>query len=230
MRNLLYRFIALMLGFSLAFGLAEITVRVLRPQEVGPARFAFDQTLGDIPVPKQQARRVFPGVYDFTYSNNSQGFRGSREYGPKPPGDFRILLLGDSFTYGIGVNDDQTFAQHLEQYLRQHRLAAEVINAGCPGKGTDYELKLFQTAGVRLHPDLTVLCFFPNDFQDNEKALYYAIGPDGSLRTKNLDQEKEGIKAFLFHFPGYNWLISWSHAANLVKEAAVRYLVARQAG
>ncbi len=227
-KNLLYRCTALVLGFSVAFGLAEITVRVLRPQEVGPPRFAFDQTLGYIPVPGQKARRNLPGVYDFTYSNNSQGLRGSSEYGPKQPGACRVLLLGDSFTYGFGVNDDQTFAHHLEQYLRQRNQPAEVINAGCPGKGTDYELKVFQTIGVQLHPDLTVLCFFPNDFQDNALAVYYEIGPDGSLRAKNLDQEQEGVKAFLLHFPGYNWLISWSHAANLVKESAVRYLVARQ--
>ena len=228
MKNLLYRFIAVVLGFSVAFGLAEITVRVLCPQEVGPPRFAFDQTLGYIPVPGQKARRNLPGVYDFTYSNNSQGLRGSREYGPKRPGTCRVLLLGDSFTYGFGVNDDQTFAHHLEQYLRQRNLPAEVINAGNPGKGTDYELKVFQTMGVQLHPDLTVLCFFPNDFQDNALAAYYEIGADGGLRAKKLDPGQEGIKAFLFHFPGYNWLISWSHAANLVKESAVHYLVARQ--
>ena len=143
-------------------------------------------------------------------------------------GTCRVLLLGDSFTYGLGVNDDQTFAHHLEQYLRQRNLPAEVINAGCPGKGTDYELKVFQTIGVQLHPDLTVLCFFPNDFQDNARAEYYEIGPDGSLRAKKLDPGQEGIKAFLFHFPGYNWLISWSQAANLVKQAAVR-LSGRQA-
>ncbi len=230
MKSLLYRLIALLLGFSVAFGLAEITVRVLCPQEVGPPRFAFDQTLGYIPVPGQKARRKLPGVYDFTYSNNSQGWRGSREYGPKRPGACRVLLLGDSFTYGWGVNDDQTFAHHLEQYLRQRNLPAEVINAGCPGKGTDYELKVFQTRGVQLHPDLTVLCFFPNDFQDNALAVYYEIGPDGSLRGKNVDPGQEGIKAFLFQFPGYNWLISWSQAANLVKQAAVDYLVARRNG
>jgi hypothetical protein len=227
-KNLLYRLIAVLLGFSVAFGLTEITVRFIRPQEVGPPRFAFDPELGEIPVPRQQARRFYPGVYDFTYSNNSQGFRGSREYGLKQPGDFRLLLLGDSFTYGFGVNDDQTFARHLELYLRQNYLPAEVINAGCPGKGTDYELKVFQTVGAQLHPDLTVVCFFANDFQDNAKAAYYEIGPDGSLRAKNLDQGQKEIKAFLFHFPGYNWLISWSHAANLAKESAVRYLVARQ--
>jgi len=217
-----------LLGFSVAFGLAEIAVRFIRPQEVGPPRFAWDPKLGEIPVPRQKARRSYPGVYDYTYSNNSQGFRGSREYGPKKPGDFRLLLLGDSFTYGLGVNDDQTFALHLEQHLRQHGLAAEVINAGCPGKGTDYQVKLFQTLGVGLHPDLTVLCFFPNDFQDNFRGEYFDLKPDGGLGVKPLESGREGLKTFLFHFPGYNWLISWSHAANLVKQTAVNYLVSRR--
>lgn len=219
----------MLLGFSVAFGLAETAVRVFNPQEVGPVRFAFNPEMGEIPVPGQEARRIYPGVFDFTYSNNSQGFRGSREYGPKQPGGGRFLLLGDSFTYGIGVNDDQTFACFLEQHLRQYQPATEVINAGCPGKGTDYELKLFQTVGAKLQPDVTVLCFFPNDFQDNARGDYYDFKPDGGLRVKPLDQGRAGLKAFLFNFPGYNWLISWSQAANLVKQAVVNYLAASQA-
>ncbi len=227
MGNFLYRIIAVILGFLLAFGLAEVAVRLLSPQETGPPRFAFDPELGEIPVPLQKARRTYPGVYAFTHTNNSQGFRDGREFGPKSPGDRRILLLGDSFTYGIGVNDDQTFAYHLEQYLRERRLAAEVINTGNPGKGTDYELKLFQTVGVQLQPDVTVLCFFANDFQDNARGDYYAVD-HGELRVKPLDRGRGGLKSFLYNFPGYNWLISWSQAANLVKQAAVNYLVKTQ--
>lgn len=225
MKNILFRFIAVIIGFSVAYGLAEIAVRSISPQETGPARFAFDSELGDIPVPYQKGRRHYPGVYDFSYSNNSLGFRGSREFGPKKPGDFRLLLLGDSFTYGLGVNDDQTFAFHLEQYLRQPSLAAEVINAGCPGKGTDYELKLFQTLGAKLQPDVTVLCFFCNDFADNARGEYYDLDADGQLRARSLERNQRGIKSVLLNFPGYNWLISWSQAANLVKQAAVDYLV-----
>ena len=217
MKNLLFRLIAVLLGFCVAFGLAEIAVRVLCPQETGPPRFAFDPVLGEIPVPHQKGRQRHPGAYDFTYSNNSRGFRGSREYGPKPPGQVRILLLGDSFTYGLGVNDDQTFGAHLERHLRTQHLNAEVINTGVPGKGTDYELKLFQTVGAGLHPDITVLCFFPNDFEDNARGDYFTVSPQGELRVKPLDRLRGGLKSFLFHFPGYNWLISWSQAANLVE-------------
>ncbi len=64
--------------------------------------FIFSPELGEITVPGQTGRRVFPGAYDFTFTNNSLGFRGPREYGPKKAGEVRLLLLGDSFTYASG--------------------------------------------------------------------------------------------------------------------------------
>jgi hypothetical protein len=225
MKNLLFRLIAVILGFAAAFGLAEIAVRTICPQETGPVRFAFNPQLGEIPVPNQKGRQAHRGNFDFTYSNNSLGFRGSREYGPKKPGEFRLLLLGDSFTYGLGVNDNQTYGYHLQQSLRRHHLDAVVIDAGNPGHGTDYALKLFQTFGAKLQPDVTVLGFFPAFFERDAQGEYYTIGPNGELSARRLQPATGKIKTFLFHFPGYSWLISWSQAANLVKQAAVNYLV-----
>ncbi len=188
-------------------------------------RFAFNQELGEIPVPNQKGRQRHPGAYDFTYQNNSLGFRDNREFGPKQPNEFRLLLLGDSFTYGLGVNDDQTFGHRLEQGLRRHNLEATVINAGNPGHGTDYELKLFQSVGAKLQPDVTIFGFFPAVFERDARGEYYAVGPDGQLQAKRLKPATGGIKALLLYFPAYNWLVSWSQAANLVKQAAVQYLV-----
>lgn len=225
LKKIFFSVISVTLGFGLAFGLAEMAVRVICPQETAPPRFAFDPVLGEIPVPLQKGRQRHPGDYDFTYSNNSRGFRGSQEFGPKQPGRVRLLLLGDSFTYGVGVDDDQTFAAELERHLGERRLPVEVINAGNSGKGTDYQLKLFQTVGAGLKPEVTVLCFFSNDFQDNARGEYYDVEAGGGLRVRPLDGNRGAIKTFLLHLPGYNWLISWSQSANLVKQAAVRYLV-----
>jgi hypothetical protein len=155
-------------GFLVAFALAEGAVRLFRPQEVGPVRLPV--TRKDIPVPGQQGERWSPGDFRFRYSNNSLGWRGRREYRESKPTDYRVLFLGDSFTYGFGVNDDQTFAVQAEKDLRAGLLSLEVMNAGCPGKGTDYALKLFQTVGHKFHPDLTVLGFFGNDFADNARG------------------------------------------------------------
>ncbi len=219
------KIIGVICALVVAFGLAEVAVRYISPQEVGPVRFACDPELGEIPVPGQQGERRFPGVFTFRYSNNSLGWRGRREYREAKQTDYRVLFLGDSFTYGLGVNDDQTFAALVEKALRGDRLSVEVMNAGCPGKGTDYELKSFQTVGRTFHPDLTVLCFFSNDFQDNERGEYYNIGKRGELQVKPLNCSRSFIKNVLDRLPAYNWLISWSQAANLVKQAGVTAVI-----
>jgi hypothetical protein len=231
-KSLFLKIIGVLLSFLIAFAVAEVAVRLFRPQEVGPVRFACDPELGEIPVPGQHGERRFPGVFTFKYSNNTLGWRGSREFQERKPTDYRVLILGDSFAYGLGVNDDQTFATRLEQDLSADRRSVEVMNAGCPGKGTDYELKLFDTVGRTFHPDLTVLCFFCNDFQDNERGEYYNIGKRGELQAKALNCNQGGLKKVLINLPGYSWLISWSQAANLVKQAGVDVLVqeARKTG
>lgn len=228
-KSILLKIIGLLLSFLVAFAIAEGAVRLFRPQEVGPVRFTCDPELGEIPVPGQHGARHFPGVFDFTYSNNSLGWRGRREYRAEKQTTYRLLFLGDSFTYGLGVNDDQTFAAQVEKILTADRLSVETMNAGCPGKGTDYELKVFDTVGRKFHPDLTVLCFFCNDFQDNERAEYYNIDKPGELQAKAVNCNQSSFKRTLLDLPGYNWLISWSQAANLVKQAGVDLLV-NQAG
>jgi hypothetical protein len=232
MVRFLYKIIAVLLGLLVAFAIAEVGVRLFCPQEVGPVRFACDPELGNIPVPGQHGERRFPGVFTFRYSNNSLGWRGSREYPEKKQTDYRVLFLGDSFVYGLGVNDDETVAARVEKALRADNLSVDVMNAGCPGKGTDYELKLFQTLGRKYHPDLTVLGFFSNDFQDNQASEYYNIGKRGELQVKRQNCDRSTIKNILDRLPFYNWLISWSQAANLVKTAGVTAVVnwARKSG
>ncbi len=227
MKSLLFKIIGVFLSLLVAFALAEGAVRLFRPQEVGPVRFACDPELGEIPVPGQRGERHVPGVFDFAYSNNSLGWRGSREYQEAKYTKYRVLFLGDSFAYGTGVNDEQTFAALVEKGLNADRLSVEVMNAGCPGKGTDYAVKAFDTVARKFRPDLTALCFFCNDFQDNERAEYYNISKRGGLQAKGLNCNQGGLKKLLFDLPGYNWLISWSQAANLVKQAGVDVLVDR---
>jgi hypothetical protein len=225
LKKILYSIICVLGGLLVALVLAEGAVRLLSPQAVGSIQFAFHPELGDIPVPNKHGMYHLPGIYYLTFRNNSLGWRGHREYREVKPTNYRVLFLGDSFTYGVGVNDDQTFAARVEQNLLGDHLSVEVMNAGNPGKGTDYELKLFQTVGAKFHPDLTVLCFFPNDFEDNARGAYYNIGKQGELSAKPLHSNR--IKTLLAHLPGYEWLISWSQAANLVKQAGVNLLVER---
>jgi len=82
----------------------------------------------------------------------------------------RLVLLGDSQTYGIGVNDNETFASRIAENLAGGDISIEVMNAGNGGKGTDYALKFFRSLGQSFNADTVALCFFPNDFLDNSQG------------------------------------------------------------
>jgi len=227
MRQALLKIVSIMLGLVAAFGIAEVGVRIFYPQEVAPIRFVFDPNRGEIPTPNQKGRHIVPGAYDHTYSNNSLGLRGAKEYKFERHTDHRILFLGDSFTYGLGVNDDQTFPYLIEKHLISEKMSVEVINAGNPGRGTDYALKFFQVLGSKFKPDLTVFSFLGKNFFDDSRGQYYSVSQEGELTPKRLSASRSFIKDLLYDLPGYNWLVSWSQAANLVKQAGLQWYLSR---
>jgi len=117
--------------------------------------------------------------YKTIISINSLGIRNSEIY-PKREGEYRILCLGDSFTFGLGVNDDSAYPKVLERILKKEDEKFSVINCGGqPYAGTCYNLLL--NKGLELKPDLVVLqVFIGNDFYD---AIY------GSASQKGLTGE-----------------------------------------
>lgn len=139
------------------------------------------------------------------------------------------MFLGDSFTYGIGVDDDQTFCYLTEKRLSAMGLNAEVINAGNSGTGTDYALKFFNTLGYKFKPDIVALCFSSGDFSDNLNSKYYTVKEDGKLVPKSFSNSISAKKEILKVLPFYNWLISWSHVANLFKQTIVKFIYQREA-
>jgi hypothetical protein len=97
-------------------------------------------------------------------NSNSRGVRGRREHGDdKPPGTTRIVVLGDSFTFGEDVGDDETYGHHLERLLP----GAEVINLGVHGYGHDQMLIYLREEGVRYRPDIVILGFLTGDMERN---------------------------------------------------------------
>jgi len=87
------------------------------------------------------------------YKINSKGLR-SKEVGyDKPKNTFRIVLLGDSRTFGFGCSFDKIFPSLLEGYFKD----TEVINMGVSGYGLDQELLMLKLEGLKYHPDLILV-------------------------------------------------------------------------
>lgn len=118
---------------------------------------------------------------------NSHGLRGPEVPYEKPADTFRVLVVGDSFTFGAQVNEEQTFVSRLQGYLRDrvHRAGMdqskiETINGGVDGWSTINELAWLKAEGVRYDPDLVLLMFYtgndPGENFDRLKAVKRATG------------------------------------------------------
>jgi hypothetical protein len=111
--------------------------------------------------PELRGLRVFSGKI---LNSDRFGFRGAEEYpAQKPPGRSRILVLGDSFTFGQDVSDDETYASLLERSLK----GVDVMNLGVHGYGHDQMLISLQEVGPRVHPDVVLLGFVRLDMERN---------------------------------------------------------------
>ena len=100
------------------------------------------------------------------YRKNAKGLR-DQDYGPKPPGRRRVLLLGDSFTHGLGVLDEsKIFPEILERQLGEMDRfpgGVDLLNAGRPGSLTREWLGLYRWAAREFEPDVVVIVFFLRD-------------------------------------------------------------------
>lgn len=117
----------------------------------------------------------FYGDYDTVAHTNSLGYR-SQEFSEIKKKDInRILVLGDSFTFGLGVSDDLTYPYLLEKSLLQKGLKnSEVINAGYVGGfSPDGYYVYLKQYGMKLSPDIIILGFFIyNDIADLSETVW----------------------------------------------------------
>jgi len=118
---------------------------------------------------------AFPNeIHDQTWINerytpvlNSMGFR-DKEYHPERLNDTqRIIVIGDSFTYGYGVLMKEAYPKQLEASLnienQEEKIGYEVLNFGYPGWNIDNEFDIFVTKAIAYHPDIIFIGFTLND-------------------------------------------------------------------
>lgn len=92
-------------------------------------------------------------------STDSYGFRSGEVSLKKPPGAYRIMILGDSSAFGYGVNQDEVFATVLQNMLQRKYPAVkiEVINAAVMGYTTFSTRNFFLEKGVKFEPDVIII-------------------------------------------------------------------------
>ena len=163
---------------------------VLRVAWVPPSTLSTQQT-GRHPVYVWALR---PGIsgrhvnneFDYAFRHTRQGLRGTEilTADRDTARSRRILMLGDSFTYGVGSGEDEHFAHLLQQSMPD----VQLINAGVSGYSQRQQLAVLNQLGPVLQPDLVVLNFFWNDLEENVKHAEPAWrrAADGSVERTDV--------------------------------------------
>ena len=172
-------FAALTVLFVTAVALvgAELVLRfqqgaVGQSDDMDPGLIEYDRTFGWRLVRGWRGRHRHHD-FDVSYTVGSHGFRGAP---PRRREGTRVALVGDSFTYGIGVGDKSTFAHLLAREGGEvgggEVEGREVLDFGVPGYSTDQELLLVEKKVLPTKPDVVVLvvCLI-NDVFDNPRPF-----------------------------------------------------------
>jgi hypothetical protein len=230
---------AVMVAASLlvALALGEVMVRALyKDQTVMFPRYHTDYRYGEYTLRGIRPNSQFwhtsvDGSWKF--ETNSKGMRDHREFDyAKPTGTLRVLALGDSHTQGYEVRQELTFSSVLERYLASHAVRAEVLNAGVSGFSTAEELAYLENEGYKYQPDVVVLAFYANDFEDNLKAGLFKLQDDKLVAVKREHVPGVRIQNAIYAVPGVRWLSEnsyaysvlfngvWMHFKNALQESA----------
>ena len=144
-----------------------------------------------------------PQLYRGYYHTNSRGFRDVEFDSAKIPGEIRIVCLGDSCTFGVGVPREAIYVSRLADRLNQRHSWARfrAFNLGVTGYSSLQGLRALQSEGLVLSPDLIVAYFGWNDhfprvhYADSEQKLdpAWKVRLQATLRLSRCYQAAENL-------------------------------------
>lgn len=148
-------------------------------------RFVYDEHAGWRNAPNIDATPEHHG----RIRTNSHGMRNHEEFSvERTPGKRRLLIVGDSYSFGHGVSNEETYAYRLAELLPDW----EVMNLAVSATGTDQNYLMYEHHGKRFKPDVVLLGFYVLDYNRNTYSFRDYAKPmfvpqdDGSLRLTNV--------------------------------------------
>ena len=165
-------FLLLLVINLVIFVLLEIFCWIVVPQDKNAINFeSYPDYVYRMPSDYAWEGEIFPDEvttesFFVDYRTNAHGFRGPEFSIEKAAGELRIICMGDSHTYGEGVEESQTYPSRLEQIMKEAagRRRVEVINMGVSGYSSCQGLLLLEKEALKLAPDYVVIAYGSNDY------------------------------------------------------------------
>ncbi|MGO8880628.1 MAG: SGNH/GDSL hydrolase family protein [Desulfomonilaceae bacterium] len=185
------------LSIMLLIFFTEIILRVFLPSQTATMGIRYSRNgslYGWGYDPGAVVKTSDPDTCDVWFSRvNNHGWRDlDREYENRKKA-YRILILGDSNTYGAIVPAEKVYTRVLEEKLLDAGYNVEVLNMAYGGWGTDQELEALKNEGIRYKPNLIIVQWCSNDLTDNTYFVD-AVNPNANDHQKEL----RGSKPFYY--------------------------------
>jgi len=200
--------------------LLEIVTRFMFPETGFFNRFHSPVHYGEYNTRRLRPNTVFyhqslDGRWE--YRINSDGFRMDKDVSVKRPvNHIRVMMLGDSHTQGMEVNQDETFSSLLNgRSCKEKQL--EIINTGISGSGTSEHLVLLMELGKKYKPDYIIEAFYPNDL-DNNLSGFHKVEANNLVEVTKTHPSWTGLELLDFHndFFILRWLSQHSFLYSLM--------------
>lgn len=163
--------------------LAEIIFRLVRGAPNPLFEITQHQT-GALLIPGERIHSVSSKEGEFVYDArvNNHGYRGADFVSPKPEGTTRVFFIGDSYTFGVGVQDNETIPYLVGKKLSEANPSIEVINAGVGHTGPAKHYINLKNIHLKHEPDAVVLLLDMTDIWDDwYSELHGVFDKDGDL-------------------------------------------------
>jgi len=148
----------------------------------------------------------------YRFSTNNRGFRDRRHRFFKEIGTKRIIILGDSYTVGGYVSDEEVFVRLFEKMLKEEKgknVKYDVMNVAVSAWATDQQLAYIESKEFQYKPDYIFLMIAPNDIRESYVKRFFYLDNKGSLKRNLMSPIHWKERFFWFlsnHFCSYQFL------------------------
>lgn len=164
MKNLFKNIAASILTLTIFILILNSAIGLIFEQEISRVKWVRDHK---VKLRRSKNPRIMFEIVPDVGEANSQGLRDFNYTIKKPKNVYRIVVIGDSIAYGMGVEIKETFSKQLEKVLNDEKkdiaIKYEVINFSVPGYSTLQEAEVLRSKAIRYNPDLAIIAVFAND-------------------------------------------------------------------
>lgn len=198
-------------GVVLGIFASEVAIRWIAPQPISGSWLYVNSS--GLVMNKSQGRAAHTiGNRTVYYAFEYPGIRKTGTFDAEK----KVLVLGDSFTFGWGLKDEETFVQLLENRAREEGYRVRFLNAATGGWGLDSYLRYLEEYVDVVNPCLTLLFLNTDDIGRAWKNRLYVY--DGHKIIQNSRKATSSVKRILQKIPFYDHVIENSQVVQLLRQ------------